>query len=208
MKNNFNLIAPVYDGLAKVVFGKKLKQIQTHFLPVISENANVLIMGGGTGWIINELFNTGFKGKLTYVEASERMISLSKKNCSFNDSVEFIHGEESALPTDRKYDVIITNFFLDVFSEVRLDEVMMKLSEQLNNDGIWICSDFQNTGRFGHQLLLWFMFKFFKIIAKLESRSLMNFDHKFKKIGHSRSENFTLMNGLIFSSVYTSERSL
>ncbi len=208
MNNNFNLIAPVYDALAKLVFGKKLRKVQTHFLPVIPENANVLIMGGGTGWIINELFNTGFKGRLTYVEASERMISLSKKNCEFSESVDFIHGEESALPADRQYDVIITNFFLDVFSEVRLDEVMVNLSEQLNNDGIWICSDFQNTDRFGHQLLLWFMFKFFKITAKLESRSLMNFDHKFKKIGHSRSENFTLMNGLIFSSVYTSERSL
>ncbi|WP_339695059.1 methyltransferase domain-containing protein [uncultured Roseivirga sp.] len=205
MKNNFDLIAPVYDGLAKVVFGRNLKKIQTHFLPLIPGNANVLIIGGGTGWIINELFNTDFKGRLTYVEASEKMISLSKKNC-VKDSVNFIHGDESAIPLGQKYDVIITNFFLDVFSEPRLDQVMTTLSEKLDKDGIWICSDFQNNGRFSHQLLLWLMFRFFKITSKLESKSLLNFDLKFKKIGHSRSENFTLMNGLIFSSVYSSEQ--
>lgn len=205
MKNNFDLIAPVYDGLAKVVFGRNLKKIQTHFLPLIPGNANVLIIGGGTGWIINELFNTGFKGRLTYVEASEKMISLSKKNC-VKDSVNFIHGDESAIPLGQKYDVIITNFFLDVFSEPRLEQVITTLSEKLDKDGIWICSDFQNTGRFSHQLLLWLMFRFFKITSKLESKSLLNFDLKFKKIGHSRSENFTLMNGLIFSSVYSSEQ--
>ncbi|WP_339608914.1 methyltransferase domain-containing protein [uncultured Roseivirga sp.] len=205
MKNNFDLIAPVYDGLAKVVFGRNLKKIQTHFLPLIPENANVLIIGGGTGWIINELFNTGFKGRLTYVETSEKMISLSKKNC-VKDSVNFIHGDESVLPLGQKYDVIITNFFLDVFSEPRLDQVMTTLSEKLDKNGIWICSDFQNTGRFSHQLLLWLMFRFFKITSKLESKSLLNFDLKFKKISHSRSENFTLMNGLIFSSVYSIEQ--
>tara|TARA_R100000005_G_C4991173_1_gene198565 strand:+ start:836 stop:1453 length:618 start_codon:yes stop_codon:yes gene_type:complete len=205
VKNNFDLIAPVYDGLAKVVFGRNLKKIQTHFLPLIPENANVLIIGGGTGWIINELFNTGFKGRLTYVETSEKMISLSKKNC-VKDSVNFIHGDESVLPLGQKYDVIITNFFLDVFSEPRLDQVMTTLSEKLDKNGIWICSDFQNTGRFSHQLLLWLMFRFFKITSKLESKSLLNFDLKFKKISHSRSENFTLMNGLIFSSVYSIEQ--
>ncbi|WP_323755719.1 class I SAM-dependent methyltransferase [Roseivirga sp.] len=206
MKNNFNLIAPVYDGLAKVVFGKKLKQIQIQFLPLIPENASVLIMGGGTGWIINELFNTGFKGKLTYVEASEKMISLSRRNSAFNDSIDFIHGEENAIPIDHKYDVIITNFFLDVFSEPRLDQVMSTLSGKLHNGGMWICSDFYDTKKTRHRFLLWLMFSFFRITAKLESESLINFDPKFKKRGHSRSENFTLMNGLIFSSVYTSEQ--
>lgn len=204
MKNNFNLIAPVYDRLAKVVFGRKLKQVQTQFLNLIPEKAEVLIIGGGTGWIINELFNTGFKGNLTYVEASEKMISLSKKSCAFNTSVDFIHGNESALPIDRTYDVVITNFFLDVFSEQRLDQVITTLSKKLNQGGVWICSDFYNTGQFNHRVLLWLMFKFFNITARLESKRLIDFHDKLSEQGYSRNQYFSLMKGLLFSSVYTS----
>tara|TARA_R110001592_G_scaffold299603_1_gene570659 strand:+ start:3163 stop:3777 length:615 start_codon:yes stop_codon:yes gene_type:complete len=203
VKNNFNLIAPVYDGLAKVIFGKKLRKVQTQFLPLILEDASVLIMGGGTGWIINELFNTGFKGRLTYVEASEKMISLSKKNSAFSNSVDFIHGEESTLPTGRKYDVIITNFFLDVFSEPRLDQVITTLSEKLNKGGLWICSDFYDTGKASHRFLLWLMLSFFRITTQLESKRLIDFHPKLEKKGYSRKQHFQLMNGLIFSSAYT-----
>ncbi|MGW8122492.1 class I SAM-dependent methyltransferase [Roseivirga echinicomitans] len=202
MKNNFNLIAPVYDALAKLVFGKKLRKVQTHFLPVIPVEASVLIMGGGTGWIINELFDRGFKGKLTYIEASEKMISLSKKHCGLKQSVDFIHGDESAIPNEQ-FDVMITNFFLDVFAEPRLDEVINILTEKLNPNGLWICSDFYDTGKVSHRFLLWLMFKFFGFTTQLESTALIDFDLKLKKRGHSRSENFTLMNGLIFSAVYT-----
>ncbi|KYG83809.1 class I SAM-dependent methyltransferase [Roseivirga echinicomitans] len=207
MKNNFNLIAPVYDGLVKVIFGSKLKQIQAQFLPLIPENAGVLIMGGGTGWIINELFNTGFKGRLTYVEASEKMIFLSKRNCEFSDSIDFIHGEESDLPVDRKYDVIITNFFLDVFSKTRLDQVITILSEKLNEGGgLWICSDFYDTGKTSHRFLLWLMLSFFRITTQLESKQLIDFHPKLEKEGYLRKQHFQMMNGLVFSSIYTNAR--
>ena len=77
-QSNFNLIAPVYDFLAKMVFGSHLKKAQTIFLNQIKEGDRVLVVGGGTGWILEELNQLNKPIKVVYVEPSTKMMSLSK----------------------------------------------------------------------------------------------------------------------------------
>ncbi|MFT6971798.1 MAG: phospholipid N-methyltransferase [Roseivirga sp.] len=201
MKNNFNLIAPVYDALAKVVFGKKLKQAQCHFLQLIPKDSNVLILGGGTGWILDEIFKTGFRGSVTYVEASAEMIKRTEKRLRPSWKVALICGDEKAIP-EEIYDVLITNFFLDVFSADHLNKVMNQLAEQLSLQGLWFCTDFRHTNRLKHKLIIWSMLLFFRFSAQLESKVLLDFQSYFRAFPFDQIQHKEFSKGLIFSDVY------
>ena len=52
---NYNNIAWIYDWLAKVVFGRKQELASRAFLRIIPNDAKILVIGGGTGKIINYL---------------------------------------------------------------------------------------------------------------------------------------------------------
>lgn len=204
MMNNFNLIAPVYDSLAKLVFGNKLKQAQCHFLHLIPKDSNVLIVGGGTGWILDEIFKTGFIGSITYVEASSKMLELTQKRLKPEWNVTLINGNESKIPLFQ-YDTIITNFFLDVFPPEKLQDVIMMLFDRLKNSGIWICTDFQSTNRRLHKLLIWLMHWFFRLTTGIESQDLSDFNLIIHQCGLNLISSFEMKDGLIFSSVFKNE---
>ena len=52
--NGFNSIAPVYDALATLVFGRSIRNAQLCFLGDIGYRGKVLILGGGTGWFAGD----------------------------------------------------------------------------------------------------------------------------------------------------------
>jgi ubiquinone/menaquinone biosynthesis C-methylase UbiE len=206
MKNNFNLIAPFYDALAKLVFSNKLKSAQCHYLHLIPQDSKVLILGGGTGWILDEIFKTGFRGRVTYVEASTKMIKMTEKRLQPDWNVTLICGTERAIPQGF-YDVIITNFFLDVFQADKLRKVMATLSDRLLPHGLWLCTDFRHTNKLKHKLIIWSMLQFFRLTTQLEASQLLDLAIYFKALLLHRIEHATFSRGLIFSRVYQKQPS-
>lgn len=200
--NNFDFVAPIYDRLARIVFGNQLRDIQTRWLDLIPNDANVLIMGGGTGWILDEVVKRKPQARIDYIEASAKMIELSAKRPIDMSCVNLIHGNESHIPDNQSYDVIITNFFLDVFEEARLNSILKKLNSTLSPNGILICSDFRNTKKIQHRLLLWSMHRFFNLASRMESKSLNDIPKHMLQSGFKQKEQATSYNGLLFSSVY------
>src|SRR5690606_1189468 len=105
-----------------------------------------------------------------------------------------LHGTEDNVPTDDFYDVVITNFFLDLFDETELQEVMKKLSQWLHPDGIWLFSDFNICEKPVHawwqRLLVRSMYWFFKMTCQLTPVQLPDFGRNFYQSGflptHSR----------------------
>jgi ubiquinone/menaquinone biosynthesis C-methylase UbiE len=55
MLNNYDRIARIYDKLSRMVFGKSIVRAQQSILPFITTPARMLIVGGGTGWILEEI---------------------------------------------------------------------------------------------------------------------------------------------------------
>ena len=52
---SYDSIAGVYDKLAGIFIGKALREAQIYLLQFIPANARLLIVGGGTGWILEEI---------------------------------------------------------------------------------------------------------------------------------------------------------
>lgn len=171
--NGFDAVAGLYDSLARFVYGKSIQEAQLHFLDRIPAGARVLILGGGTGWLLRALLDQNVDCTVWYVEASAKMLEASRKAAGVAlDRVQFIHGTEQSIPAGLVVDVIITNFYLDLFAEASLQDVVNHLLKFLCAGGLWLACDFVNTGKLLDRAMLGAMILFFRMIAGIEARML------------------------------------
>ncbi|MEL6254512.1 MAG: class I SAM-dependent methyltransferase, partial [Bacteroidota bacterium] len=137
----FDSLAFIYDILVRLVFGKSLKKAQTHYLNKLPDQGKLLILGGGTGWIVEEIGKRKPALEMVYVEASEKMIALARKK-SKAVVIDFVHGNEQMIPEKNSYDAVLTPFFLDLFAPVRLFASMSLIDQALHENGKWFFVDF------------------------------------------------------------------
>ena len=99
--NGFDVIAPVYDGLATMVFGRAIRKAELHYLSEVREGSKVLVVGGGTGRLLADLLKINPNCQIWYVEASEAMVRIARSNIRKlpNANVHFIHGTQTELPS-------------------------------------------------------------------------------------------------------------
>jgi tRNA (cmo5U34)-methyltransferase len=169
--NRFNWIASHYDRLVKLVFGSTLLNAQLTFIDSIRDNDSILILGGGSGEFLHALLDRKPGVTICYIEASKKMLELSKSRVSKHHTIDFIHGTEDDIP-DSDFNVVITNFFLDLFSASELKVVVEKINKRLTPDGKWIVTDFENSPRVHHRIVLSAMYLFFRITNSIDAKKL------------------------------------
>lgn len=185
MTSNYNNSARFYDQLSRIVYGQALVDAQLYLLKFVPPNSSVLIVGGGTGWILEELSNIHYSGlDITYVEISSRMTALSKKRNTGINKVTFINDAIEHTPADAEYDVVITPFLFDNFTEETLEKTFSHIHNQLKPKGLWLCTDFQLTGPLWQKILLKSMYLFFKILCGIETLSMPDIKNQFVKNGY------------------------
>lgn len=199
--NNFDRIASVYDLLVGLVFGKRLESAQSLLLDRVKAGDSVLIIGGGSGRLLEQLFEQQPDCRVDYVEASAKMLELARQRVGTDERVNFVHGTQVEIPK-ADYDCIITAFFLDVFGPDGLNDVIVELKGRLKKGGIWLVTDFNKTGRIGHRILLWIMHLFFRITTGLAARQLQPLNKLLQAHAMLLSENQGLENALIFTALY------
>ncbi|RYE16822.1 MAG: class I SAM-dependent methyltransferase [Sphingobacteriaceae bacterium] len=207
MPNNYDAVAWFYDGLSRLVFGDALIQAQRFLVEKIPTAATVLIAGGGTGWILTEIARLHPAGlKIVYVEISAKMLRLSmKKNCGTNQ-VEFVHAAIEDYELKQPFDVVLTPFLFDNFSEKRHQLVFGKLHKSLKVSGLWLISDFQVEKKSFKSLwqkaILQTMYLFFGWLCKVETRKLIDIGINFKAQNYNQLAAKTFYRSFIISQVY------
>ncbi len=172
-KSGFDFLAPIYDFLARLIFGRSIVVSQTWFLDQVPPKAKVLILGGGTGWLLEKLIKQNSSCTVWYVEASAKMIEKTRDRF-LSDQANFIHGTEEDIPTRVTFDVIITNFYLDLFSEEKLERVVERISVQTHSSSRWLVTDFVNGGVWWQRWMLKVMYLFFRSVCDIEANRLPN----------------------------------
>jgi len=195
--NSFDRIAFIYDFLAKLVFGKSLINSQKYFLDKIGDGSKVLILGGGSGWLLAELLKIKSNCEVWYTDASEKMILFSKSKIETGYIVHFIHGTEQDIPLSIKYDVVITNFYLDLFTDHQLADVVIKIQSSLESGAHWIITDFVNNRKWWQRMMLKIMYWFFRITCGLESRQLPEWNKAMENAGVKEIESKYFYKGFI-----------
>ena len=206
MSANYNNSAWFYDRLSRVVYGRALVNAQVYLLKFIPANSKVLIAGGGTGWILEELSKIHPSGlNITYVEIAANMMALSQKRNVTGNQVTFINQAIENTAIQQDFDVVITPFLFDNFIEENLTVVFNQVSKLLKPKGLWLNADFQLSGKWWQWVLLKSMFLFFKILCNIEASKLPNIEIHFKQNGYESIDQQTFFNDFIISKVYTTE---
>jgi len=203
MPANYNNSAWFYDRLSRMVYGRALINAQVYLLQYVPAGAVVLIAGGGTGWILEELTKIHPTGlQITYVEVAADMMALSKKRKTGSNKVLFINDAVENVNLGAKFDVIITPFLFDNFTEETTGNVFSHLHNLIKPDGVWLNADFQLTNKWWQSLLLRSMFLFFRILCNIEASKLPDVDSQFKLHGYKAVEEMTFFGDFMISRVY------
>jgi len=173
---NYNAVAFFYDRLCQLVYGQTIKNAQIESLQFIPANADILIVGGGTGWILEEIAKIHSAGlRITYIDSSSKMIELSKKRNRALNTVEFINESiENIHLSQQKYDVVLTPFLFDNFSQSLAEFIFKKLDATLKPNGNWLYIDFHLSKKstYLQKTLLKLMYIFFSFTCKVEANQL------------------------------------
>jgi tRNA (cmo5U34)-methyltransferase len=201
--NGFNWLAPYYDRLTTLVFRGRLQEAQRTYLNLIPRDAHVLIIGGGTGWLLNELMHVNPSCHIYYVDASVSMIDLAKCKVSAHQGhrIVFIAGTQDSIPAQIEFDVVITHFFLDLFSSHTIAGVIGKLNGSLRKNGLWLISDFVNK-KWWQEIMLAVMYAFFRVTCRIEATKLPDWTRLLKHEGLEESRSAYFFKSFIKSSVF------
>ncbi|WP_184544560.1 class I SAM-dependent methyltransferase [Mucilaginibacter sp. FT3.2] len=173
MAANFSNSAWFYDSLSRLVYGKAIVNTQLYLLSYIKPHNKILIVGGGTGWILEELTRLHPSGlQITYVEVAAGMMALSQKRNIGNNQVTFINDAIENVTLVADFNAAITPFLFDNFTERTLKTVFDHIHSLLKPGSLWLNCDFQLTGKWWQTFLLKSMFLFFRLICGIEASKL------------------------------------
>jgi ubiquinone/menaquinone biosynthesis C-methylase UbiE len=173
MASNYNNSAWFYDGLSRLVYGRALINAQIYLLQFVPANSSVLIVGGGTGWILEELAKIHSSGlQVTYVEVAADMMARSKQRHAGLNQAVFINDAIENVAIAGEFDVVITPFLFDNFTEATAQKVFNHIHQLLKPGAVWLNADFQLTGKWWQSVLLRSMFLFFRMLCKIEASQL------------------------------------
>lgn len=207
MLNNYDNIAGTYDFLSKLVFGDRLLRAQTCLIPFIPVNSSVLIVGGGTGLLLEEISKYHPQGlRIVYVEISAAMIEQAKTKNWQQNEVVFVKQAIENFTTNERFDILFTPFLFDNFGKERAEMVVVLLTQYLKNNGSWLFVDFHLSvnSPLWQRLLLKTMIRFFALICNIESRELLPMGPVFSKYNYTSLAEFYHCKKFIKSVVYKS----
>jgi tRNA (cmo5U34)-methyltransferase len=197
--NDFDKIASVYDLLARLVFGKSIKAAREHFLNRIPADGSVLILGGGSGEILLQLHRDKPNVDICYIDTSAAMMTLAKRRVHPANTL-FIQGTEDDIPA-RQFNVVITHFYLDLFSVNDLNIAVSKIRKSMIPGAQWIVADFLD-GRWWNRTILKIMYVFFRITCNIQTNALPDWSKALEESGGRKKETTLYYGGFIEAAVF------
>jgi ubiquinone/menaquinone biosynthesis C-methylase UbiE len=205
---SFEVLAPIYRLMERVLAGGKLHRCRCAFLERIPEPKKILILGEGPGRFVVECARKFPHAAITCVEESAGMISQAQANltqCGLPaDKVTFIQADILQWESPQEeFDLVVTHFFLDCFRPEQLETLVPAIAHAATKDAQWLLADFQEalTGwkRWRSRCILALMYVFFRVVTRLPASSLTPPDLYVMRAGFVLRERIEVEWGLLKS---------
>jgi demethylmenaquinone methyltransferase/2-methoxy-6-polyprenyl-1,4-benzoquinol methylase len=170
MKDKYSIVGPFYDLMSFIYSFNQINKCKTAMLDRIKPDDNVLFAGVGHG--IDAIAAAELGAKVTVVDLSATMLKrfnsgIGKKK--FKHPIRQVH--QSILEVDEfsTYDMVFAHFFLNVFLEKMMVQVLSHLTKLAKTDGFVVVGDFSlpkgNLMAKFFQILYWRMADLFFCVA-------------------------------------------
>lgn len=182
--------------------------MQSKLLSQLRQMNDILIVGGGSGKILEQAIQLGISRRYVYAELSEKMIARTKarmKKHTFAE-IEYSTNFRSNLES-RNFDCVILPFVLDCYSHSSIDIIIKSIKSGLNDKGLIIFIDFQHLSNTSasnvlKNLFIKLLYQFFRITAQIEANGLANFDSIFLQNGFKPTYRLNRCNGWIQGTIW------
>ena len=206
----FDRIAFFYDAMTCVASFNQINKSQLAFIEKLSTQSTGLVIGGGTGYFLQQLLKTNRTIHVTYVDASAKMIAYARKRVLKHLPAELHRVAFVCKPVEEldlgAYDVIVCNYFLDLFEDAQVATLITSFSKQMSENALLYVTDFSipsngmlRTGtHVGLRMLYWLFGK----AVYLPTRQLPTIDPLIKQYGFTVIHTKLFLQGVLTCTVY------
>ena len=143
MRDNYKWIGPIYDVLGKVYSGQQIENCKIANLNHLKPGQKVLFAGVGHGRDAIHAAKLG--ADVTVVDLSKTMLDnfqklLDKENIQV--TVRKVHKDIFKVDELEQYDMVVANFFLNVFNKNMMPDVLNHLISLCKPGGHVVVGDF------------------------------------------------------------------
>lgn len=217
----------VYDLMTGRSVGNVIVRSQINWTNELPAERRALIVGDGTGRFLLELLRRAKPSHVVTIDISETMIRKARQRIQNNDPtklemVNFVTADLDALTlkdllslshgnqnkeNPAYYDVIATNFFLDLYTERNVLKKVQKLSSVHAINGIYINTDFIRVHGTGllvriQRFLLKGLYVLFRLVTRIPGYRPADYDAILKECGYEKLKSRYFAFGMIESSMY------
>ena len=178
---NFDRLAAHYHWMERLFAGGLMQRCRTAFLPRAINCRHALLVGEGTGRFLVELLRLNPQMQITCVEHCEGMLQQVRERLFRErlDGSRIQFHQTDALqwtPPKGKFDLVVTNFFLDCFRADQLQKLVPLLAGGATTQAIWLLADFRvperGWRRWRANAILSSLYTFFKLMTSLSASRL------------------------------------
>ena len=176
---NCDPLARWYRWLEYAGFGRALERRRTALLAAMTTARQVLVLGDGDGRFLSAFLRANRHAEVDAVDNSAAMLALARQGVSGTDTarVRFHHADAARWqPPAVSYDLIVTHFFLDCFTDRELRPLVARLATFAAPGARWAVSEFRQPagGAAAWHARAWIagLYAFFRIVTGLRARRL------------------------------------
>jgi len=138
---NYNRIACVYETLGYIYSGRQIHDAKASQMTELRVQDRVLYVGVGPGE--DALLAARLGARVSCIDLSTGMLRQAQSRMAREGlGAEFLHGDVLDHRRTGYYDVVVVNFFLNVFSEQEMQRMLCHLATLVQEGGKLLISDF------------------------------------------------------------------
>lgn len=211
---NFDAIARPYRWLEYLTLGRALERCRLHFLPMLTERTRALVFGDGDGRFLASLLARYPVLEVDAVDTSAVMLKLLSQRCHRAPTKAelrlHLHQADAlsylAAPATRRYDLVVTHFFLDCLTESQVEALIAGVLPRLAPDALWLVSDFRlpdGAMRLPAKVLVGSLYLAFRILTGLRTKSLPDHTAALTRAGFTRIACHYSLHGILTTELWS-----
>lgn len=189
MKDKYKLVGPIYDWLSALYSGKSIHHCKVAMLDRLKPGDKVLFAGVGHGK--DAVYAAKLGADVTVVDLSETMLKKFQANLDkegITVKIRQLHSDIMKVREFERYDMVVANFFLNVFHEDMMVRVLEHLIRLGKPGAHVVVGDFSfPTGNIfsrAAKTLYWYgAVAFFWLFAGNAFHNIYNYPEWMKKLG-------------------------
>jgi ubiquinone/menaquinone biosynthesis C-methylase UbiE len=210
---NYDPIARPYQRLEYLTLGRTLERTRLHYLPAVLHQQHALLLGDGDGRFLAQLLAQNPTLQADAVDTSATMLQLLRQRCeaATPTAATRLHTHQAnALtftpPSQQKYDLVVTHFFLDCLTQPELDTLIARITPHLATGAVWLLSDFRIPSgpmRLPAKLFVRSLYLAFRIITGLRTTRLPDHATPLKAAGLTLAARHQLFASILTTELWT-----